>query len=43
MNTNKFIQLLKENSGVSYNMVTKEYNTNKGYFVSLQKLEKKVY
>ena len=42
MNTNKFIQLLKDNSGVSYNMVTKEYNPNKGYFVSLPNLETKV-
>ena len=42
MNTNKFIQLLKDNSGVSYNMVTKEYNPNKGYFVSLPNLEIKV-
>ena len=42
MNANKFIQLLKDNSGVSYNMVTKEYNPNKGYFVSLPNLETKV-
>ena len=42
MNANKFIQLLKNNSGVSYNMVTKEYNPNKGYFVSLPNLETKV-
>ena len=42
MNTNKFIQLLKDNSGVSYNMVTKEYNPSKGYFVSLPNLEIKV-
>ncbi len=42
MNTNKFIQLLKDNSGVSYNMVTKEYSPNKGYFVSLPNLETKV-
>lgn len=42
MNANKFIQLLKENNGVSYNMVTKEYNPNKGYFVSLPNLETKV-
>ena len=42
MNTNKFIQLLKDNSGVSYNMVTKEYDPNKGFFVSLPNLETKV-
>ena len=42
MNANKFIQLLKENSGVSYNMTTKEYNPNKGFFVSLPNLETKV-
>ena len=42
MNANKFIQLLKENSGASYNMITKEYNPNKGYFVSLPNLETKV-
>lgn len=42
MNVNKFIQLLKNNSGVSYNMVTKEYNPNKGFFVSLPNLETKV-
>ena len=42
MNANKFIQLLKENSGVSYNMITKEYNPNKGFFVSLPNLETKV-
>ena len=42
MNSNKFIQLLKDNSGVSYNMITKEYNPNKGYFVSLPNLETKV-
>ena len=42
MNVNKFIQLLKNNSGVSYNMITKEYNPNKGYFVSLPNLETKV-
>ena len=42
MNANKFIQLLKENKGVSYNMVTKEYNPNKGFFVSLPNLETKV-
>ena len=42
MNANKFIQLLKDNSGVSYNMVTKEYNPNKGFFVSLPNLETKV-
>jgi hypothetical protein len=42
MNANKFIQLLKDNSGVSYNMVTKEYNPNKGYFVSVPNLETKV-
>ena len=42
MKANKFIQLLKDNSGVSYNMVTKEYNPNKGYFVSLPNLETKV-
>ena len=42
MNVNKFIQLLKDNSGVSYNMITKEYNPNKGYFVSLPNLETKV-
>ena len=42
MNANKFIQLLKENSGVSYNMTTKEYNQNKGFFVSLPNLETKV-
>ena len=42
MNANKFIQLLKYNSGVSYNMITKEYNPNKGYFVSLPNLETKV-
>ena len=42
MNTNKFIQLLKDNSGLSYNMITKEYNPNKGYFVSLPNLETKV-
>ena len=42
MNANKFIQLLKENSGASYNMLTKEYNPNKGYFVSLPNLETKV-
>ena len=42
MNAIKFIQLLKDNSGVSYNMVTKEYNPNKGYFVSLPNLETKV-
>ena len=29
MNANKFIQLLKDNSGVSYNMVTKEYTQTK--------------
>lgn len=42
MNANKFIQLLKENSGVSYNMIAKEYNPNKGFFVSLPNLETKV-
>ena len=42
MNANKFIQLLKDNSGVSYNMITKEYNQNKGFFVSLPNLETKV-
>ena len=42
MNANKFIQLLKENKGVSYNMVTKEYNPNKGFFVSLPSMETKV-
>ena len=42
MNVNKFIQLLKNNSGVSYNMITKEYNPNKGFFVSLPNLETKV-
>ena len=42
MNVNKFIQLLKDNSGVSYNMLTKEYNPNKGFFVSLPNLETKV-
>ena len=42
MNANKFIQLLEANYGVSYNMVTKEYNPNKGYFVSLPNLETKV-
>lgn len=42
MNANKFIQLLKDNSGASYNMITKEYNPNKGYFVSLPNLETKV-
>ena len=42
MKANKFIQLLKDNSGVSYNMITKEYNPNKGYFVSLPNLETKV-
>lgn len=42
MNANKFIQLLKNNSGVSCNMITKEYNPNKGYFVSLPNLETKV-
>ena len=42
MNANKFIQLLKDNSGVSYNMITKEYNPNKGFFVSLPNLETKV-
>ena len=42
MNANKFIQLLKENSGVSYNMITKEYSPNKGFFVSLPNLETKV-
>ena len=42
MNTNKFIQLLKNNSGVSYNMITKKYNPNKGFFVSLPNLETKV-
>ena len=42
MNANKFIQLLKDNSGASYNMMTKEYNPNKGYFVSLPNLETKV-
>ena len=42
MNANKFIQLLKDNSGVSYNMITKEYNPSKGYFVSLPNLETKV-
>lgn len=42
MNANKFIQLLKENSGVSYNMITKEYDPNKGFFVSLPNLETKV-
>ena len=35
MNANKFIQLLKNNSGVSYNIITNEYNPNKGYFVLL--------
>ena len=42
MNANKFIQLLKDNSGASYNMITKEYNLNKGFFVSLPNLETKV-
>ena len=42
MNANKFIQLLKDNSGASYNMITKEYNPNKGFFVSLPNLETKV-
>lgn len=42
MNANKFIQLLKDNSGVSYNMITKEYNPNKGFFVSLPNLETKI-
>ena len=42
MKANKFIQLLKNNSGASYNMITKEYNPNKGYFVSLPNLETKV-
>ena len=42
MNANKFIQLLKDNSGVSYNMITKEYDPNKGFFVSLPNLETKV-
>ena len=42
MKANKFIQLLKDNSGASYNMITKEYNPNKGYFVSLPNLETKV-
>lgn len=42
MNANTFIQLLKENKGVSYNMITKEYSPNKGFFVSLPNLETKV-